>query len=254
MLSKPWPPFRPANFRSGAVSPLVLVVHGREGGVIPAALRELAADLERRRGAPVLLQALTGAPPEPSDRFWRAAGEAGAFFLVPLLLLPGGHVRRDLPALVAFWRRRAGPGAALRRLPFLGAWPPWQLALASLLVEARCQVSSALAARPVLALWLHHPLEGALCQRHLRVMEVLLAAPGVAASYSEKPPFRPAGCGEGLVVLPLTLAASRLSESLAPVLHRQPCDRAEGHTLVLPPLLEIPALRQFLLSALEALP
>ncbi|WP_304413513.1 CbiX/SirB N-terminal domain-containing protein, partial [Synechococcus sp. GFB01] len=95
-------------------SPLVLVVHGRQGGVIPAVYHELARSLEQRRGAPVLLQALTGVAPQPDARFRLAGRRAGAITLVPLLLLPGEHVRGDLPALAAAWR--AGWGVRTRGL------------------------------------------------------------------------------------------------------------------------------------------
>jgi hypothetical protein len=55
------------------------------------------------------------------------------------------------------------------------------------------------------------------------------------------------------LLLPLTLAANRLSESLQSSLAANPTPGDPPLTL-LPPLLEIPALRQFLLTALEALP
>jgi sirohydrochlorin ferrochelatase len=110
-------------------TPLLLLVHGRSGGAIPAELTALAADLEDRRAAPVLLQALTAAaPPAPP-----ASLSGSPLTLVPLLLLPGTHVRLDLPAVAAHWRRQ-GP---LRRLPFLGAWDVWQQALADEVVEPR---------------------------------------------------------------------------------------------------------------------
>jgi len=86
--------------------PLLLVVHGRAGGELPPELRQLAAELEWRRGAPVALRALTE-PDPPPPRAERPLG------LVPLLLLPGGHVRVDVPGIVAalrLARLAAGPG------------------------------------------------------------------------------------------------------------------------------------------------
>jgi len=97
-------------------APLLLLVHGRAGGAIPEELRQLAAELKRRRGAEVQLLALTD--PQP-PRLPVADPLAPATTLVPLLLLPGGHVRQDLPRLTAELRRQ-GP---VRRLPFLGRWP-----------------------------------------------------------------------------------------------------------------------------------
>ena len=225
-------------------SPLVLVVHGRQGGRIPPELQELAGVLERRRGAPVLLQALTGAPPEADQPLWSAARRAGALTLVPLLLLPGGHVRTDVPAIAATWRAQVArqPGVVLRRRPFLGAWPAWQRALAA-----------ALAAAPGPARWLHHPLEGALAGRYLRHLAAVLGHPGLATPYSAAAVDLVLPPGVPLRLLPLTLAANRLSESLQGSLASAP-PAADPPLTLLPPLLEIPAVRQFLLSALEALP
>ncbi len=123
---------RQRRLASLPAAPLVLVVHGRAGGRIPPELAALAEDLEQRRGAPVRLQSLTGAePPDPAPLRQAAAGEA--ITLLPLLLLPGSHVRADLPAIATAWRA-SGP---LRRLPFLGAWPAWQAALRQEVAELR---------------------------------------------------------------------------------------------------------------------
>ena len=227
-------------------TPLVLLVHGRQGGLIPAELQALATELSQRRGAPVLLQALTAEEPEADAAFWASARRAEGLSLVPLLLLPGGHVRRDLPAIAAAWRARAGAAAQnahtpvpVRRLPFLGAWPAWQRVLAEQLGQAAADYG----AEP---LWLHHPLEGALPQRFLIHLAAALRADGLAAPYTAG--FADLGLEtRGLVLLmPLTLAANRLTESLTMGDH--------SSIRVLPPLLEIPALRQVLIAALEDLP
>lgn len=221
-------------------TPLVLLVHGRQGGLIPAELRALAAELADRRGAPVLLQALTAAAPEPDGAFWAAARRSEGVSLVPLLLLPGGHVRRDLPAIAADWRTRAESGGVpLRRLPFLGAWPAWQRGLAQHLGDAA--TAAGLPPR-----WLHHPLEGPLAARYLAHLAAVLGCPGAATPYSAHPGDL-ACCSQGeALLLPLTLAANRLSESLTM--------GASAPIQVLPPLLEMPALRQLLIAALESLP
>ena len=162
-------PVDPGMVRGRRRSPLVLVVHGRTGGLIPDALQTLAEALQQRRGAPVLLQALTAPEPEVAPAFWLAAREAGGFSLVPLLLLPGGHVRIDVPALAAIWRAAArAPGAGpipLRRFPFLGAWPAWQRLLAAELTRR---------AGGLPWHWLHHPLEGPLARRYLDYLAAVL--------------------------------------------------------------------------------
>jgi len=213
-------------------TPLLLVVHGRTGGELPAELVRFAAELERRRGAPVRLQALTAvAPPLPAGLLRPGL----PLTLVPLLLLPGGHVRHDLPAISNQWRR-FGP---VRRLPFLGAWPSWQVALRR---ELAAQIAAkqpdstpgpAGMARPLL---LHHPLEGPLAARYLAHLERFCGAralPGAAASGElDLLPPDP--------LLPLALATSRLTE-------------CHGER-VGPPLLQRPNLRALLLEDLEALP
>ena len=242
------PAVRARLLRRLRLSPLVLLVHGRQGGVIPPELQALAADLEQRRGAPVLLQALTAEPPEPPAAFWQAAGRAEALTLVPLLLLPGGHVRRDLPAIAAVWRRRAeAMQLQLRRRPFLGAWPSWQQALVQLRLRAE----------PAALCWLHHPLEDPLGKRYLAHLAAVLGSSGLATPYTASTADLHLQPDRSVVLLPLTLAANRLSESLAAALrsadHPPVAASSEALTL-LPPLLDSPALRQFLLSALEVLP
>ena len=221
-------------------TPLVLVVHGRQGGLIPADLQELAAVVQQRRGAPVLLQALTAPAPEGDAAFWRTAQRAGGISLVPLLLLPGGHVRVDVPAIAARWQvamAQMGP-LALERRPFLGAWPGWQHLLAA-------ELQRLAAGRP--CRWLHHPLTGPLPQRYLNHLGAVLACPGLATPYTaELSDLGPLAQDPGVLV-PFTLAPNRLSESLAQGLCGPGVD-------VLPPLLQLSAVRQFLISALEALP
>jgi hypothetical protein len=241
-------------------TPLLLLVHGRAGGAIPAELTALAAELADRRAAPVLLQALTAAaPPAPP-----ASLPGSPLTLVPLLLLPGTHVRLDLPAVAAHWRRQ-GP---LRRLPFLGAWDLWQRVLgeevAALQALSRLPIetsagrgsgdltssvvqqsgpwgspgSAALPGLPSPVL-LHHPLEGGLAQRYLNHLGQRCGARCLAAPYSspvnEEPPLAIDG-----PVLPLALAANRLTE-------------ARGG-LCGPPLLARERCRSALLDALESLP
>ena len=223
-------------------TPLVLVVHGRQGGLIPAALQQLAAELEQRRGAPVLVQALTAITPDGDGSFWLAARRAGALTLVPLLLLPGEHVRSDLPAIAAGWHQRSAAGGeatvAVCRLPFLGAWRQWQ----QLLVATWAELAQGRS-----LLWLHHPLQGALSDRYLNHLAAVLGYPGAAASYSNPCASLASQTVKPQLLAPLTLAANRLSESL----NMGGCAPSAE---VLPPLLDLPAVRDFLLAHLEALP
>jgi hypothetical protein len=217
------------RLRSNPASGLLLVVHGRSGGVIPPELGQLARELQERRGAPVALWALTDPQAEPPA----APGPpAPPLTLVPLLLLPGQHVRADVPAIAAALRCHQ----PLRLRPFLGAWPLWQRALAA---EATALAAAAGGARPLL---LHHPLEGDLPRRYLEHLERNCAADCRAAPYSSPIP-EDSPLARDRPLLPLTLAANRLTETLEPRF---------GPAAV--PLLARPRLRAALLALLEAVP
>ena len=207
-------------------SPLLLVVHGRAGGVIPVELLDLARQLEEGRGAPVRLEALTAGEPPALP----AGSATTPLLLAPLFLLPGSHVRRDVPRIAARCRQR-GP---LRRLPFLGSWPAWQGALAAELAALK-------APAPVgVAPWLlHHPLEGALGAAFLAHLEAVTGGrcrptPYTASNPEDAPLPLPGPA------LPLALAANRLTDALPSPLGL--------------PLLQRPRFRAVLLEALRALP
>ncbi len=209
-------------------SPLLLLVHGRSGGLIPDDLLALRDTLEQRRGASVRLLALTAAEGSPHAPLPpRPQGPEGAT-LVPLFLVPGGHVRHDLPAIAAHWRQ-AGP---LHRLPFLGAWRCWQQALTQEVQE----LGQGAAAAPLL---LHHPLNGALGRRYLQHLSRITGAACRPASYSAPDP-QELQLAIRSPVLALALAANRLTDSL-------PLELG-------PPLLQRPRLQRVLLEQLAALP
>jgi sirohydrochlorin ferrochelatase len=227
-------------------SPMVLVVHGRQGGVIPCELQQLAAVLAERRGAPVLLQPLTAPELMVDAEFWLAARKAGALSLVPLLLLPGGHVRHDLPPMAFHWQAAARrEGVELWRRPFLGSWPCWQAALAEELNLRR-------AAEQRQALWLHHPLEGELAGRYVRHLSSILGCAARSAAYGDPSEALQQLPSPRTLLLPLTLATNRLSESLEKAL--PPTSMAPDQPKQLPPLMHWPALHRFLKDALTQLP
>ena len=238
-------PEEPWSAPVAAHGPLVLIVHGRSGGTIPTEWQHLAAELSERRQAPTLLQALTAEAPPTEAPFWRAAAQTGAIRVVPMLLLPGGHVRHDMPKLINEWqaltlRQGSERPILVKRHPFLGAWPSWQTLLASLLQAERRAGSH--------PLWLHHPLEGPLGQRYIGYLNRRLEVPGLAAPYSADPAMLPAP-GDGSVWQPLTLASNRLTESL-----HQWQGGQRSQLRLLPPLLQQPPVRQYLIETLEALP
>jgi sirohydrochlorin ferrochelatase len=206
--------------------PLLLLVHGRSGGVVPAELQALAADLQARRGVPVALRALTAPAPVPPPRLVDRP-----LALVPLLLLPGGHVRHDVATVLAELRR----GGPVRRWPFLGAWPAWQAVLA--------REVAALAGAGAAPRLLHHPLEGPLAARYLAHLAHRTGAVPLAAPY-DAPCSTFAAMAPPGTPIPLALATCRLTEALA----------AGPDPAAARPLLARPGLRAALLQLLESLP
>jgi hypothetical protein len=128
-------------------------------------------------------------------------------------------VRDDLPRLAAAWRRRR----PVLRLPFLGAWPQWQQALAA-------ELASLMATHGAPLNLGYHPVRGQLPQRYLEHLGRQLGQGVVLAPYSaaQLPPGALARTGP-----PLTLALAAANEGS---------------------LLRRPGLRRALLELLEALP
>jgi hypothetical protein len=117
----------------------------------------------------------------------------------------------------------------VRRLPFLGAWPPWQRALADEVAEAAARAKAAGMAIDAKPRLLHHPLEGPLAARFLAHLQAITQAECHATPYSSANPEESILAISG-AVLPLALAANRLTESLgerlgAPLLARARCRR-----------------------------
>ena len=200
-----WPLLR--NLQGEGAWPLLVVVHGHSGGLVPELIRRWLAPLAERRGAPVWVQALTAEPLSlpPGERL----------LVVPLLLTPGSHARFDLPAIRE--RLRAG-GHPVVLLPFLGAWPLW--------LEHLGQLTEAEPYRTLL----HHPLRPGVADRYLVALERRL---GLLLS-SELPEESSAEAG----LLPLALAPNRMTAQLedagipAPALLERPATRDLVFTLL----------------------
>lgn len=215
---------------SAMATSLLLVVHGRAGGVIPSELEAFALELAQRRCAPVWLQALTAERPAALPPPMTAS-----ITLVPLMLLPGGHVRHDIPGVARHWANLSGVGA-MRRVPFVGAWSVWQQALAA---EVGQLVATWAGAEPLRPLLLHHPVEGALAARYLRHLAQRSGARLRPTAYSAEE-LLALQLSLSAPALPLALAANRLTDVLA--------------DQVGPPLMQRERFRRVLLEQLEQLP
>jgi sirohydrochlorin ferrochelatase len=181
-----------------------------------------AAALAERRGTAVTIEALSAGP----ARLPRSAGRLG---LVPLLLLPGWHVRRDLPAIR---RRLVADGMAVQSHPFLGAWPAWLDHLRQWLAAVRRQ-----GRRPAVV---HHPLDTALGHRYLAMLERRLEVPLLTTDDAQA--YRGRGGWGPRCLLPLALAPNRMTDALASL------------PLEAPHLLAHPPSRSLLLDLLGRLP
>ncbi|HGY5534395.1 MAG TPA: DNA mismatch repair protein MutS [Prochlorococcus sp.] len=209
----------PNRDEDGIKRALRLIVHGRAGGVVPSCIRALAMQVEKRRGTPVEVEALTAAQSlEPSsDSLW----------LIPLFLLPGAHVRQDVPAIR---QRLQQQGVNTRWVPFLGAWPAWWSLLEEWVQHQRCCKGS-----PVLV---HHPLRQGVAHRYLNLLQQRLAVPMLswenwnAYVCAATKPYHP---------LPFALAPNRMTKTLR---------EAGGMSS----LLEIEVFRLGLVNLLTALP
>lgn len=211
---------------------MLLLVHGRSGGVVPPELKRLAHRLADCRRSPVLVHPLTaGLPSQLRDGTGAPLDPALPLTLAPLMLLPGAHVRSDLPAIVRHLRGLR-PMARLRRLPFVGAWPPW---IEALRLEAQ-GLGAAAAGAPLL---LHHPLEGPLARRFLGTLAARTGFRCRSTPYSAEH-LADLRLSLQAPALPLALAANRLTDELMAVVGA--------------PLLQRPRFHDCLLQVLEAQP
>lgn len=215
--SDPWPLLRKRGELSGATA-LRLVIHGRSGGLVPPCLQQIVVAVAERRAAPVELEVLTAEHPSPV--------QCGSQWLVPLLLLPGSHVRSDVPLIR---NRLKAEGVVVKSLPFLGAWDCWWVLMSRWIEDVAAK-------HPSLAL-VHHPLRPGISDRFLASIQRRFDLPVVPFDAWDQ--F--ANDHPNVVPLPLSLAPNRMSEALR---------QAGG----LPSLLEDPQLRQGLIHCLALLP
>ena len=136
---------------------LRLIVHGSKGGKIHPILSYLIKQVQHLRGSSVELEILTKKQLQDSN--------SSSIWLIPLLLLPGKHVRNDVPRILDRLRNQ---GIKTNFLPFLGSWPQW-LSILEYLIRLESNIG-----RPIL---LHHPLNKEMGSTYLNCISRRLNIP-----------------------------------------------------------------------------
>ena len=152
----PWPLLPKANFEASPKD-IHLVVHGSSGGRVHDLVSSIASAVSKQRGCHVQVEALTaGEPPLKSCK---------SVWLVPLFLLPGTHVRYDIPQIRDRLRMQAVEATLL---PFLGSWNALYFSLLEF-IRTKSEFSR-------IAL-IHHPLRPGIASRYLFSLKKRLQVP-----------------------------------------------------------------------------
>ena len=106
----------PNRTNRGTHHHLHLLVHGSKGGEIHSSLISTLDQLKRYKNRSVSIEALTQEVPPQVE-----VGKK-SMLLVPLFLLPGTHVRSDVPKIL---KRFQDDGKNIKLFPFLGSFRPW---------------------------------------------------------------------------------------------------------------------------------
>ena len=127
-----------------------LIIHGSKNGFVHPIIDIIINEVQKRRGKLVELEVLT----ENSYQ----ASTSNFIWLVPLFLLPGTHVRKDVPLI----RNRLKNELINTKLtPYIGSWNSWINILIEFIKEEKKLVT------PVL---LHHPLRSKIASDHMQYL------------------------------------------------------------------------------------
>ena len=127
-----------------------LIIHGSKKGFVHPIMNIIVDEVQKRRGKLVELEVLT----ENSYQ----ASRSKFIWLVPLFLLPGTHVRIDVPLI----RNRLKKELINTKLtPYIGSWNKWINILIQMIKVEKKSVN------PVL---LHHPLRSKIASEHMQYL------------------------------------------------------------------------------------
>jgi sirohydrochlorin cobaltochelatase len=135
-----------ADARSSPVTPrsaLVLFAHGARDPQWAEPFRAIAASVTAsRRDLTVKLAFLELQPPSLADAITElAAAGHGTIHIAPLFMAQGGHLKQDVPKLLAEIRKRQ-PALHIALLPALGDVPGLRDAVAGWLADAVPETSA----------------------------------------------------------------------------------------------------------------
>ena len=213
-------PWRMIRKRQHALSPrgIRFVVHGSADGTPHPLIKSIAMEVQKIRKLPVDIEVLTSKKIDDSslDSIW----------LVPLLLLPGSHTRKDIPFIAS---RLRSQGLKVGILPFLGSLRYWALILRHL-VNVETHVD------PVV--FVHHPIKNKLSKRYTEYLSKELNVPVISMNVWKS--FESA-CKSCFSPIPLFLAPNKMSTCMA----------SDGYNSA---LLEFKLIRDFLIVLFGLLP
>jgi sirohydrochlorin ferrochelatase len=103
---------------------LIIVAHGSRHADADSTIRDITAGVRSRSGFDIVLHAfLQHSRPDPEEVLEQCVAEgATSIVIIPFFLQPGGHVLKDIPALVEKARSRY-PTVTIKITDLVGAHP-----------------------------------------------------------------------------------------------------------------------------------
>tara|TARA_B100000214_G_scaffold271956_1_gene202230 strand:+ start:346 stop:1014 length:669 start_codon:yes stop_codon:yes gene_type:complete len=149
--------FRPKYKYLSKSIDLRLIVHGSKNGYVNTEIIKLLKELRKVRNSNVELEILTNKNSQKTN--------SKSLYLVPLFLLPGKHIRYDIPKI---HKRLKKQGVNVKLFPYIGSWRSIIEAIQTILNDENNGKSP---------LILHHPLTDSIGFDYLNNLEKKLKAP-----------------------------------------------------------------------------
>ena len=144
------------NYVSKSID-LRLIIHGSKNGTVNPKIIKLLKELKKLRNSKIELEILTNNNSQKTN--------SKSVYLVPLFLLPGKHIRYDIPSIC---KRLRDQGIKVKLFPYIGSWQPIIRAVQNIL-------DSEINIKP--SLILHHPLTDSIGFDYLNNLQKKLKTP-----------------------------------------------------------------------------